>query len=60
MTLDEYKALLKRHDWFYEFSDDHREWKRGNEQRKTLEAAQPMIDPDKSIWRSFSNPVLSN
>lgn len=24
MTLDEYKAALQKHDWFYYFSDDNR------------------------------------
>ncbi len=54
MTLEQYKAELAKHDWYYAYSDDHREWKRGHERQKALEAAQPTVDPNKSIWRSFT------
>lgn len=33
ITIEEYYRLLKAHDWYYEFSDDHRVWKEG--QRKS-------------------------
>lgn len=29
MTLEQYKELLSRHDWYYYFSDDHGVWQRG-------------------------------
>ena len=29
LTIDEYRKLLKRHDWYYEYSDDHSVWKQG-------------------------------
>jgi hypothetical protein len=29
MTLEEYKKELQQHDWYYEFSDDHGVWQRG-------------------------------
>lgn len=52
MTRDEYIAALKAHDWHYEWSDDHRYWKRGSEQRRALETAQPSVDPDLSLWNT--------
>ena len=29
MTLEQYKKELMQHDWYYQFSDDHRIWQRG-------------------------------
>jgi len=30
------EQLLKRHDWYYEYSDDHRAWAKGGNQRSTI------------------------
>lgn len=38
MSLDDYKQLLSRHDWYYAYSDDHRVWKAGNESQQRIEA----------------------
>lgn len=32
----ELETALKKHDWTYHFSDDHRYWSRGNEQEKRI------------------------
>jgi hypothetical protein len=34
--LDTLEKLLKTHDWTYQYSDDHRAWKRGNEQAEEI------------------------
>jgi len=34
--LDELEEMLKHHDWYYQYSDDHRVWKRGNEQNRAI------------------------
>ena len=34
---NEFVNTLANHDWYYEFSDDHRVYTRGRDQRKTLE-----------------------
>lgn len=52
-TIEEYKALLARHDWFFEFSDDHRVWARGRIDHKKLEQMAAVLDPDRSIWKSY-------
>ena len=31
MSLKEFYQLLKRHDWWYEMSDDHGVWRRGQD-----------------------------
>jgi len=36
MTIQEFYKLLNDHDWKYHFSDDHRQWQRGREQRAQI------------------------
>jgi len=36
MTLEEFETVLKNHDWFSAMSDDHRVWKRGQEEFKKI------------------------
>jgi hypothetical protein len=31
MDIEEYKTALARHDWYYNFSDDHRVWSSGEQ-----------------------------
>lgn len=33
-----FETLLKKHDWTYTYSDDHRWWVRGNEEMKVIQA----------------------
>jgi hypothetical protein len=54
MTLDEYTAALKRHDWFYEYSDDHKVWTRGREQARALNAARQEHDKGYEIWNQYA------
>ena len=56
-----FEALLKSHDWTFEFSDDHSVWQRGNAERKQLDSMAEDLakdDPEKvaSLWNSFCNP----
>ena len=34
--LKQYWHRLERHDWFYEYSDDHSVWKRGSDYEREL------------------------
>ena len=34
--LNTLEKLLKTHDWYYEYSDDHRVWQRGRDQRDEI------------------------
>lgn len=36
MTPKEYFDLCAKHDWFYDYSDDHSKWRAGNDEYKTL------------------------
>lgn len=36
--IEEIKSLMQKHDWFFEYSDDHREWQKGwDEKLKIIE-----------------------
>jgi len=39
MTLETFKSMLETHDWFYSYSDDHRYYKRGSDQRALINKA---------------------
>tara|TARA_Y100000385_G_scaffold287967_1_gene353413 strand:- start:1688 stop:1891 length:204 start_codon:yes stop_codon:yes gene_type:complete len=34
--LDTLEQLLKKHDWYFDYSDDHRAWQRGRDQRDEI------------------------
>lgn len=52
--MDEYKSLLSRHDWYYDYSDDHSVWTRGSNERKQLNSMQDAIDSDYAIWNEYA------
>lgn len=35
-SLEEAKKLLKEHDWFFDYSDDMRDWRKGSQQRQAI------------------------
>ena len=51
---DDYKSLLAQHDWYYDYSDDHSVWQRGNRERDTLYKYQDAVDPDYKIWNEYA------
>lgn len=52
--IKEYIRLLKAHDWFYSYSDDHRVYLRGEEEYKKLRELMSKLDPDGKIWKQYS------
>lgn len=53
-SIDDYKSLLARHDWYYDYSDDHSVWTRGSRERSTLYKYLDAIDPDYKIWNEYA------
>lgn len=51
--MDEYIKLLQSHDWFYNYSDDHRVWRAGEEQYKKIMALAKEHDPSFEIFRQY-------
>lgn len=57
MNRAEFYALLDRHDWTHDFSDDHRAWKKGQEEWRHILAivnAQPEF---RTLLKAFSGWV---
>ena len=52
----QYRAALKLHDWYFEYSCDGRVYKIGQAERAALQSAQKEFDADYSIWNSFAMP----
>lgn len=46
----DYVQALKRHDWQYEYSDDHQVWLRGRDAQNMLLLARQEFDPTWAIW----------
>lgn len=49
-----YRAALERHDWHFEFSDDHSVYERGRAERKSLDSMRNMIDRNGAIWNEYA------
>lgn len=51
--MEEYINLLKTHDWYYDFSDDHSVWKAGEAQYKRIMELSKLYDPTREILRQY-------
>lgn len=51
---ENYRKLLKSHDWYYDYSDDHRVWKSGVAARDTLNGLRRQLDPEGTIWNEYA------
>lgn len=51
--MDEYINLLKTHDWYYNYSDDHRVWRAGEEEYKKIMELSKLYDPTREIFRQY-------
>jgi hypothetical protein len=50
VTPQQYRAMLERFDFTYEYSDDPRVWREGNAAYAALRPIQEALDPDREIW----------
>lgn len=62
--LENYIDKLKYHDWYYEYSDDHRCWVKGMDERRELLLLRGELDPDYKVWNEhcperFKCPIKS-
>lgn len=51
--MDEYIKLLQSHDWFYNYSDDHRVWKAGEASYNKIVALARIHDPKFIIYTQY-------
>jgi hypothetical protein len=45
-SLENYKKLLKNHDWYWVFADDHRSWEAGQREVDGIVAAYKQLSPE--------------
>lgn len=53
-TEEDYIQALRRHDWFYVYSDDHRYWDDGRKSFELIDAAQPHYDKNWILWNHYA------
>jgi hypothetical protein len=49
--IDAYVQLLRSHDWQFAAADDGFVYRRGLDERRTLQMLQCHLDPDRSLWK---------
>ena len=59
MKLSEYYDQLERHDWFYEYSDDHSVWTRGNQSLAKLQMAAAESPAHQELYTKYRNHKFS-
>ena len=52
--LEKYISMLKSHDWSYDYSDDHRVWKKGSDEAGKIRLMARDIDPDLELYKKYS------
>lgn len=35
-SVDQIKSLMQKHDWFFDYSDDHRDWRKGSTEKQEI------------------------
>jgi len=51
--LKSYIDDLQHHDWYYNFSDDHKAWMLGSATESKLLSAAKSIDPEVQVWNTI-------
>ena len=57
MTVKEYMTMLQNHDWFYDYSDDHRVWQDGVNERQKLRDAFSLDKRFKKMYNDWYDYV---
>ena len=53
MTLQEFWDMLNRHDWYYQFSDDHSMWSDGNKNADQIRLLSDISPGHKKLYEGF-------
>lgn len=52
--IQEYKDLLKKHNWFYDYSDNHGVYTRGSNSIIKIDELAKDVDPNYEIYNEFA------
>lgn len=53
-TTEDYLQALRGHDWYYDYTEDHRVWEAGRNQRDALNDMRKRFDPTGEIWNQYA------
>ena len=59
MDLVEYFKELQRHDWYYEYSDDHKVWEKGRNNSKRIQAAAQESEVMLRMYKDYADYVFN-
>ena len=59
MNKAEFIEVLKKHDWHYEMSDDHREWKRGSESIRAIRGIASQSEELADLFLRYQSAVVN-
>jgi hypothetical protein len=57
MDLAEYYKSLESHDWYYNYSDDHRAWSKGSQESTRLQSIAQENPTLLRMYKDYSNWV---
>ncbi len=60
MSEEDYLKLLKGHDWYYQYSDDHSVWKRGSEAAQRLTTLAKNDAKLKDLYNNYIETNINN
>jgi hypothetical protein len=52
--MEDYVARLKRHDWYYDYSDDHNAYMNGSTARRKILELADELDPNHEIFNQYA------
>jgi hypothetical protein len=52
----EFESMLRAHDWWFEFSDDHSKYRKGMEERRNIFALMYELGPQAELMFDQYNP----
>jgi len=60
MNLQEFDTLLARHDWYYNYSDDHRVWHRGEASVQQINSARKLSESHETLYLAYVNSIFED
>ena len=60
MELEEYQKLLDTHDWYYQYSDDYRWYKKGQAERDRLRALAETSEEFKAAYQNAASQRVAS
>jgi hypothetical protein len=58
MTLNEFYKMLAGHDWYYQYSDDHGVWRRGQDRYDTIAMVAKESPEHQKLFEDYSDYIF--